>query len=74
MNYYRLYLLSRSDGHFIGCEELEALDDVEAVRLAERRRGTYGLELWCGKRRVKSFPAVPPPRDKRGPLREPCVP
>lgn len=57
LTYYRLYLLSQSGDHFIGFEELEAEDDVEAARLAEAQRGIHPLELWCGKRRVKSFPA-----------------
>ena len=74
MNYYRLYLLSHSDGHFVGCEEIEAADDVAAVRAAELRRGTYPLELWCGKRRVKSFAALASPAGPKGaPLGEPCA-
>jgi len=73
MNYYRLYLVSHSDSHFVECEEIEALDDVEAAHLAERRRGVHGLELWCGKRRVKNFPVLPREADK-GLLREPCPP
>ena len=57
MVYYRLYLLSSAGGHFVGFEEIQAADDVEAARLAERFRGLHPLELWCGKRRVKSLPA-----------------
>ena len=57
MLYYRLYMLADLDGRFIGFEEIEAPDDVEAARLSERFRGTYPLELWCGKRKVKAFPA-----------------
>ncbi len=57
MAYYRLYLLSSSDGRFVGFEEIEALDDLEAVRLAGRHIGPQPLELWCGKRKVKAFPA-----------------
>ncbi|MGZ8312771.1 MAG: hypothetical protein ACXWUR_11970 [Allosphingosinicella sp.] len=57
MVYYRLYLLSQSDGRFVGFEEIEAPDDVEAVRIAEGHSGEQPLELWCGKRKVKSFPA-----------------
>ena len=57
MNYYRLYLLADPEGRFIGFEEIEAADDVEAVNLAERYRGEHPLELWCGRRRVRSFPA-----------------
>jgi len=54
--YYRLYLLSHPEGRFVGFEEIEASDDVEAVRIAERHVGRQPLELWCGKRKVKSFP------------------
>lgn len=57
VGYYRLYRLSHADGRFVGFEEIEAGDDVEAVRLAERHCGPQPLELWCGKRKVKSFPA-----------------
>ena len=57
MGYYRLYLLDGADGRFVGFEEIEALDDVEAVRLAASHEGPQPLELWCGKRKVKSFPA-----------------
>ena len=55
--YYRLYLLSHSGDHFVGFEEIEAGDDDEAVRLAEAHCGEHPLELWCGKRKVKGFPA-----------------
>ena len=57
MAYYRLYLLADPDGRFIGFEEIEAAGDVEAVNLAERHRGEHPLELWCGRRKVRSFPA-----------------
>ena len=57
VSYYRLYLLDSSDGRFVGFEEIEAADDVEAVRIAERHEGPQPLELWCGKKKVKSFPA-----------------
>lgn len=55
--YYRLYLLAEPGGRFVGFEEIEAPDDVEAARLAEGHVGEHPLELWCGKRKVKSFPA-----------------
>ena len=57
MVYYRLYLLSNPDGRFVGFEEIDAPDDVEAVRIADTHSGKQPLELWCGKRKVKSFPA-----------------
>lgn len=56
--YYRLYRLSDPAGHFVGFEEIEAEDDVAAVRLAEVHRGPQPLELWCGKRKVRIFPAT----------------
>ena len=58
MAYYRLYMLGSENGRFIGFEEIEAADDVEAVHLAEHHVGPKPLELWCGKRKVKSFPAA----------------
>lgn len=57
MGYYRLYLLDNPGGRFVGFEEIEAADDVEAVRIAGGHAGPQALELWCGKRKVKSFPA-----------------
>ena len=59
MHYYRLYLLAQPDGRFVGFEEIDAPDDVEAVRLAHRFCGHRPLELWCGRRKVKTFPAKP---------------
>ena len=55
MGYYRLYLLDGPGGRFVGFEEIEAADDVEAVRAAEALPGNHARELWCGKRKVKSF-------------------
>jgi hypothetical protein len=56
MAYYRLYFVR--DGHFVRFEEILAEDDVQAVRTAGSSAGALGLELWCGRRRVKSFPSV----------------
>lgn len=53
--YYRLYFLGGPEGRFVGFEEIEAADDVEAARAAEAYVGAQALELWCGKRKVKSF-------------------
>ena len=58
MGYYRLYLLSAPEGRFVGFEEIEAVDDVDAVRRAEAFVGDHPLELWCGTRKVRSFPAA----------------
>lgn len=56
--YYRLYLLGEANGRFIGFEEIEADDDGEALRRAERFRGDHPLELWCGSRKVCSIPPL----------------
>ena len=55
MGYYRLYLLDGPTGRFVGFEEIEAADDVDAVRAAEALPGGQARELWCGKRKVKTF-------------------
>ena len=55
VGYYRLYLLAEPGGKFVGFEEIEAEDDVEAVRVAEGHIGPKALELWCGKRKVRTF-------------------
>ena len=55
MAYYRLYRLAGPGGKFVGFEEIEAPDDVEAVRLAGSLADRHARELWCGKRKVKSF-------------------
>jgi len=58
VGYYRLYRLGEPGGRFVGFEEFEAADDVEAVRLAESHIGPQALELWCGTRKVRGFPAA----------------
>jgi hypothetical protein len=57
VGYYRLYLLDGPKGRFIGFEEIEAADDVEAVGIAETIRHSHARELWCGKRKVKNLAA-----------------
>jgi hypothetical protein len=59
LNYYRLYVLSAPDGRFIGFEEIEAEDDVAALRRAEQFAGNRPLELWCGSRKVRTIAARP---------------
>ena len=56
--YYRLYILSGSEGRFVGFEEIEAADDVDAARQADAHVGAQPLELWCGKRKVKGYAAA----------------
>ncbi|HEV2747125.1 MAG TPA: hypothetical protein VGW34_07485 [Allosphingosinicella sp.] len=59
MAYYRLYAVGRANGPRIGVDEIAALDDVQAVRSARQLAGGQApMELWCGNRKVKSFPAM----------------
>ena len=58
MAYYRLYRLAEPGGRFVDFEEIEAADDADATRQAEAYAGAQALELWCGKRKVKSFAPV----------------
>jgi hypothetical protein len=57
--YYRLYHLR--PGHFARSNELEADDDVGAVRRARSILMGDPAELWCGERKVTHFnsPEVP---------------
>ena len=58
MSYYRLYFMSRASGHIERFEEIEAADDVAAVRVAREQAGRQPLELWCHGRKVKRFEAA----------------
>ena len=58
MGYYRLYIVNPANGRFVGFEEIEAPDDVEAVHMAGHYCGSQALELWCGKRKVKDLAAI----------------
>lgn len=55
MAYYRLYTLSAPEGRFVGFEEIDAADDVEALRSAEGFLKERPLELWCGSRKVRTL-------------------
>ena len=56
MPYYRMYHVRH--GHFARAEDLEADDDVIAVRLARARIEDGPAELWCGERKVFTFNGV----------------
>lgn len=58
MAYYRLYYLDGAGGRISGVEELEAATDAGAVALAGRMRGLSPMELWCGDRKVRRWPAL----------------
>jgi hypothetical protein len=67
VGYYRLYLVNPVNGRFVGFEEIEAPDDVQAVHMAGHYSGSQALELWCGKRKVKSFPVNQASNEDRSP-------
>jgi hypothetical protein len=57
MGYYRLYKMRVPEGRFTGFEEFEAVDDVAAIRLSEGYASSGPHELWCGKRKIRTFAA-----------------
>lgn len=56
MPYYRLYHVRH--GRFARTNNLEADDDVAAVRLARERVEDDPAELWCGERKITTFNGV----------------
>ena len=56
MAYFRLYFLDRSN-HIEHFREFEALTDAAAIAQSEEWRGAEAMELWSGRRRVKSWEA-----------------
>ncbi|SMF69530.1 hypothetical protein [Allosphingosinicella indica] len=61
MSYYRLFFMRDTGGPILGSEEILARDDVEAVHIASQRVGAEAVEVWCDKRKVKHFDAIPAP-------------
>ena len=57
MTYYRIYYVR--GGHFAGFDGFSAEDDVDAVRQAHDFAEERHAELWCGKRKVKTFNGEP---------------
>ena len=59
MPYYRLYHIKHD--RFAGVDDFEVADDVAAVRHAATLNGSATAELWCGKRKIKTFEPAPDP-------------
>jgi hypothetical protein len=55
MAWYRLYHLG-SDGQHVAPEEVEAADDLNAVRKARTVPNGFGAELWHGRRKIADVP------------------
>ena len=59
MAYYRLYFMDGLGGHVTSFVELDADSETDAIARAETRRGKVAMELWCGRKKVKHWPAEP---------------
>lgn len=57
MAYYRLYLMDGSSGHVTSFVEIEAATEADAISRAESNRAHVAMELWCGRKKVKRWPA-----------------
>lgn len=57
MAYYRLYFMDERANHVTRFLELVARTDEDALRQAEEYRGHMAMELWCGRAKVKHWPA-----------------
>ncbi|WP_220128459.1 hypothetical protein [Sphingomonas sp. CGMCC 1.13658] len=55
MTWYRLYHLG-SDGQHVAPEDVEAFDDLAAVRKARTVPNGFGAELWHGRRKIADVP------------------
>lgn len=55
MAWYRLYHLG-SDGQHVAPEEVEARDDLTAVRKARAVPNGFGAELFLGRRKIADVP------------------
>jgi hypothetical protein len=55
MAWYRLYHLG-SDGQHVAPEEVEASDDLIAIRKARRVANGFGAELFHGRRKIADVP------------------
>lgn len=55
MAWYRLYHLG-SDGQHVAPEEVEAIDDLTAVRKARGVPNGFGAELFHGRRKIADVP------------------
>ena len=57
MEYYRLYFMDERTSHVTRFLELVAPTDADALTQAEEYRGHMAMELWCGRTKVKHWPA-----------------
>lgn len=62
---YRLYFLDPIGCISGGPYEFEAANDELAERVAEAWLEGRGAELWCGSRKMKTWPVIPLPFVRR---------
>jgi hypothetical protein len=60
MQHFQLRFLDGYSGEVVHAETLKAIDDDQAVSLAEGRRGLARMELVSGDRLIQMWPAFPP--------------
>lgn len=65
-NRYRLYFIEPLGVHFESLREFEAPNEGLAIVLSEDARGSPGMELWCGNRRIKRWPPEAATLSSRG--------
>ena len=57
MAYYRLYLMDGSGAHVRSFVEIDAETEDDASSRAEAHAGPVSMELWCGRKMVRRWPA-----------------
>jgi len=57
MAYYRLYFMDGASGHVTSFVEIDATSESNAIEQAENQRAHVAMELWCGRKKVKRWPA-----------------
>lgn len=61
MQQFQLHFLDGYSGRLVHEERFEAVDDEQAIGIAERLRGLAPMELLCGDRLIRQWEAFPPP-------------
>ena len=57
--YYRLLFLNPANG-VVHAWDFRSRSDMEAMHIAEGKRGLSAMELWDGSRKVKRWDCFPP--------------
>jgi len=57
--YYRLLFLDRENG-VVHAWDFHSRNDMEAIHIAEGKRGLSAMELWAQGRKIKRWDCFPP--------------